>query len=162
MAGGGPWQRRRADRGWVVRRIVDEVVVEAPIEAVWTVLTDFAAHADWNPFLAFERATLTVGERLRVRVSPPGTRARTLEPVLTACDPPNRYEWLGRIGVPGLLDARHRFGLSELAPGRTQLRQEEDFSGVLAPLLPGVLRRTEEGFRVMHAALKQRVESGTA
>jgi hypothetical protein len=145
----------------VVRRIEDEVAIEAPIEAVWTVLTDFAAHADWNPFLAFERASTTVGERLRVRVSPPGTKARTVEPVLTACDPPTRYEWLGRVGMPGLLDARHRFGLGQLAPGRTRLRQEEVFSGVLAPLLPGVLRRTEEGFRVMHAALKERVESGS-
>lgn len=142
-----------------MRRIEHEILIDAPIHQVWAVLTDFPAHAQWNPFLQFERGTLQVGERLSVRVSPPGSKPRTFKPVLTSCDPPETYEWLGRVGMPGILDARHRFRLSEDAADRTRVRQEEVFTGLLAPLFPDLLRRTEDGFRAMHSALEQRMES---
>lgn len=142
-----------------MRRIEDEILIGAPIQVVWAVLTDFPAHAQWDPFLQFERASLRVGDRLRVRVSPPGSKARTFTPTLTRCDPPVHYEWLGRVGLPGILDARHRFRLSEVAPDRTRVHQEEVFTGLLSALFPGLLSRTEDGFRVMDAALKDRAES---
>ena len=141
------------------RRIQDQVLIDAPIQDVWEVLTDFPAHARWNPFLTFDQAGLEVGARLRVRVSPKGGTTRTFTPVLTAYRPPSTYEWVGRVGLPGILDARHRFQLTETAPHRTQLHQEEVFTGLLAPFFPDLLARTEDGFRAMHAALKARVES---
>lgn len=141
------------------RRIQDEILIDAPIQDVWEVLTDFPAHAQWNPFLRFDRAGLEVGARLRVRVSPPGAKARTFTPELTAYQPPSTYEWVGRVGLPGILDARHRFRLTETTTHQTRLHQEEVFTGVLAPFFPDLLARTESGFRAMHTALKTRVES---
>lgn len=142
-----------------MRRIEDEILIDSPIQVVWAVLTDFPAHPQWDPFLQFERASLRVGDRLRVRVSPPGSKARTFTPVVTRCDPPADYEWLGRVGMPGILDGRHRFRLSEVTADRTRVHQEEVFTGLLAPLFPGLLSRTEDGFRAMHAAMKDRAES---
>jgi hypothetical protein len=71
-----------------------------------------------------------------------------------------RLRWLGRLGMPGILDAHHSFLLEAGENGGTRLRQTEDFSGVLVPVVARSLdRHTLPAFAAMNEALKRRVES---
>jgi hypothetical protein len=60
--------------------------------------------------------------------------------------------------VPGIFDGAHFFTIKPLAAGGSRLRQGENFSGLLVPLLKGKLERgTLPQFHAMNAALAARV-----
>ena len=50
------------------QRVERSVDIAAPAEQVWSVLTDFAAHPEWNPFMREASGTPQEGEKLRVRL----------------------------------------------------------------------------------------------
>lgn len=134
-----------------------EIEIDATPAAVWAELTDLPAFAEWNPFITSAEGAPVVGERLRLRMEPPGGRAMTFRPAVTEVTPHRVLEWLGRLSVPGLFDGRHRF---ELAPTRTGTRliHSEQFTGVLVPFLRRSLdRSTRAGFEAMNEALARRV-----
>jgi hypothetical protein len=139
-----------------MRSIVVVTEIPAPPSVAWEVLTDTAAFAEWNPFLLRLTGDLEVGSRLKVRIQPPGGRAMTFRPRVVAVEPERRLEWLGRVGVPGLMDGRHRFELEELPDGGCRFTHAEVFSGALVPLVGTTLRRAEAGFAAMNEALRRR------
>ncbi|SOC49448.1 hypothetical protein SAMN05660748_2170 [Blastococcus aggregatus] len=138
-------------------RITAAVEIEAPPDAVWAELADLAAYADWNPFIRSASGTLAPGERLSLRLQPPGGRALPIRPTVTEVVHGRVLEWLGHLGVPGLFDGRHRFELTATPQG-TRLVQSESFSGLLVRPLRGFLDGgTLAGFRAMNDALRRRV-----
>lgn len=138
-------------------RITAEIDVEAPPDAVWAQLADLTGYAEWNPFIPSASGVLAPGERLSLRLQPPGGRALPIRPTLTEVVPGSVLEWLGHLGVPGLFDGRHRFELTATPEG-TRLVQTEAFSGLLVRPLRGVLDgSTLAGFRAMNEALRRQV-----
>lgn len=131
--------------------------IYAPAASVWETLLDFDAYPEWNPFVTRISGTPAEGERLEVRIEPPGGRAMTFTPRVTAATPGERFEWLGKLFVPGLLDGRHEFRLEPLGEDRTRLHHSESFSGLLVGLFLDV-DATRRGFRMMNEALKARTE----
>ncbi len=134
-----------------------EIVIHAPAETVWRILTDFPAHPAWDPFFVEIKGDL----RLEARLSVSFKGGMTFTPVVTALEPGRVLEWLGRLYVRGLFDGRHRFELVPTAEG-TRLVHTEAFSGLLVPLLRGMLKKTERDFVAFNEALKRRAESGGA
>lgn len=140
-------------------RLETSIHIAATPAEVWHVLTDLDAYGEWNPFIVSAQGTVAVGEKLENRLKPPGGRPMTFRPKVTAVEPNRRLEWLGRLGVPGLFDGRHRFDL-EPTPSSTLLRHTEDFNGVLVRLMKKSLDgSTLTGFNAMNRALKDRVET---
>jgi hypothetical protein len=139
--------------------ISHEIEIDASPEAVWAVLADTASYPDWNPFVRRLEGELREGERLEARIAPPGGREMTFKPVVQAAEPGRELRWLGRLLLPRLFDGEHSFRLEPLEGGRTRFVQSERFSGLLVPLLRSSLAKTERGFEVMNAALKERVEA---
>lgn len=143
-------------------RLSTRITIDAPTDVVWEVLTDLDGYADWNPFIIESSGRATLGERLTNRLRPPGGKARTFRPVVTEVRNGEVFEWLGRLGMPGLFDGRHRFELEPDGPRRTTFTQSEDFAGVLVPLMRSTLDAdTTAGFEAMNAALKARAEART-
>ena len=137
-----------------------EVEIAAPIDAVWETLTDLASYPDWNPFIVSAEGRVDVGERLTNRMQPPGGSAITFKPTVTVVEPAVTIEWLGRLGLPGIFDGRHRFDLAPSKSGGTLVTQSEQFDGILVRALRKSLETgTRAGFEAMNAALKARVES---
>ncbi len=137
-----------------------EIDITADPTIVWDVLTDLDRWAEWNPFITSSSGNVAVGETLENRLEPPGGRAMTFRPTLTVVDEAHTLEWLGRLGLPGLFDGRHRFELRSTASGGTRLTHDEHFSGLLVrPLRRSLDTGTLEGFHRMNAALKQRAEA---
>lgn len=139
-----------------------QVEIAAPVEAVWATLIDLPGYADWNPFIVSSEGRAQVGERLTNRMQPPGGKAITFKPTVTVVEPPVAFEWLGRLGLPGIFDGRHRFELTSSDGGGTLLTQSEQLDGVLVRFLRRSLdTKTRAGFVAMNDALKAQVE-GTA
>jgi hypothetical protein len=137
--------------------------IEASPDTVWSVLTDLERYPDWNPFIVSAVGDLTVGERLTNRMQAPGGKATTFKPRVTELESGVTLEWLGRLGVPGIFDGRHRFDLEPTTAGGTRLRHSEQFSGVMVrPLRSSLDNQTLRGFELMNDALKARAEAAAA
>jgi hypothetical protein len=144
------------------RQLRAEIEIQASPERVWEVLTDFAAYSRWNPFMVQATGQAVPGNRLELRMRPPGRRATTFRPKVLEAEPPRRLRWLGRLFVPGLFDGEHRFTIEPAGPGRVRVIQHETFRGLLAPLLLAFIAEpTLEGFRQMNQALRARAEEPT-
>jgi hypothetical protein len=141
-----------------MRELTSSIEIDASPERIWSVLTDFASHGEWNPFIRSFEGEPVVGSRLKVRIAPPGGRAMTFKPTVTVVDPGRELRWLGRLLVPGLFDGEHRFQLEPLDGGRTRFTQSERFTGVLVGLSGKALAKTERGFEEMNEALERRAE----
>jgi hypothetical protein len=142
----------------VIEHAID---IAASPQAVWDVLIDVDAYADWNPFLSIDRAPTAVGDRLAVTIRP-GSRTMTFRPTVTAIGSGREISWLGHFLVKGIFDGAHTFTLEPLPNGDTRFRQREVFRGALVPFMGSVLRDTSAGFAAMNATLADRVRTHVA
>ena len=133
--------------------------INASVEQVWRVLTDFSAYREWNPFIVSISGEIRPGARLKVRVQPPGGRGMTFRPTVLVADRNRELRWLGRLLFPGIFEGEHAFQITRLEKDRVHLVQRETFRGLLVPLLRRLLNgHTRAGFEAMNRALKERAE----
>lgn len=144
-----------------MKTVTTVIDIPATRERVWATLVDTAAYPAWNPFITKLSGELAAGERLEVRIAPPGGRAMTFKPRVTRVEAGRRLEWLGTLGIKGVFDGRHTFTLESLGDQGTRLTQSEDFSGMLVPFTGNVLARTRAGFEAMNDGLRRRSVAGT-
>jgi len=135
-----------------MKQIEATIEVAATPAQVWDVLTNGAGHADWDPHLESIAGTIAKGEKLAVKFR----GSMTFKPVVTEVTDGKTLEWLGRLGVPGIFDGRHRWDL-EATPTGTRVTQSERFSGVLVPFMGKVLRKTASDFEASNEALAAQV-----
>lgn len=133
--------------------------IDASPQAVWGVLTNFAAYRDWNPFMDRAEGTPEVGAKLVIHMTANGGRGMTFKPTVLAATPGQELRWLGKLGVGGLFDGENSFVLTPNADGTTYLTHGERFSGILVALLKGTLKNSHAGFEAFNSALKERVET---
>jgi hypothetical protein len=142
----------------MTRRIDTEILIQAPPQRVWSVLTDFAAYSQWNPFIVSITGRAEWGARLMVRIQAGGEQ-HVFKPVVLQATAATQLRWLGRVGFPGVFDGEHGFELRAEGDG-TRLLQTESFQGFLVPLLwRKVEPMTRAGFEAMNQALKARAEA---
>jgi hypothetical protein len=142
----------------MTKRLHTQITIAATVAQVWQVLTDFDAYPAWNPFITSAQGRAAAGERLTLRMQPEVGRAMTFQPTVQECVPGRRLRWLGRWVLPGLFDGEHTFTIEPGTDG-VHLTQQEDFRGLLTPLLARQLDRgTLPAFEHMNQALKQRAE----
>lgn len=142
--------------------ILTEEVIKASPEKVWAILTDLDAYESWNPFIISAKRMspiLEQGARLEVHIKPPGKSASKFTPILEIFSPNKELKWRGSLPIPGLFVGRHYFRLEPIDASSTKFVHGEDFTGLLVPLLGGMLTAAEKGFKEMNTALKQRAES---
>jgi hypothetical protein len=143
-----------------MKELHSEIEIDAPAERVWRVLTDFASYPQWNPFIRRISGEPTTGERLEVRIEPPGGRGMTFRPTVLNAEDNRELRWLGHLLVPGLFDGEHSFAIQPLNENRVSFVQREAFKGVLVPLFARSLdNNTHRGFEEMNRALKERAEA---
>jgi hypothetical protein len=140
-----------------------QIDIAATPERVWSILTNFSAYPDWNPFIRSIRGAPEQGAQLEVRIQPSGAKGMTFRPTVLAAIRPQELRWLGRFLVPGLFDGEHCFSIHPMSDGKVRFRQDELFSGLLVPLfrsrLDGNIMR---GFEEMNQSLKLQAEANEA
>src|SRR3954470_13134344 len=105
-----------------MRTIQDTIDIPASTSAVWRVLTATQHYGAWNPFIPRLEGELRTGERLRVTMAPPG-RSMTFTARVLVLEEDHLLEWRARLGVRGVLDGEHAFGLQPLPDGGTRFTQ---------------------------------------
>jgi hypothetical protein len=145
------------------RTYVSEIDIDATPARVWQVLCDLDAYREWNPFILQASGRAEVGSRLTLHMQPVGGSVRVLRPMVVEARDGELLHWLGRLGVPGILDANHSFTLHGRDGGGTHLVQKEHFGGLLVPIVAGTLERgTLPAFARMNEALKLRAEQAVS
>lgn len=147
----------------MARQLTTTIEIAAAPEVVWSILTDFRAYSQWNPFIVDIRGQPQPGSRLEVRICPPGGGCMRFRPTVLDARPGWMLRWVGRVGLRGLFDGDHALRIEPTGENRIRFIQSERFTGILVPLLPArMYARTEEGFRAMNLALKERAEASLA
>jgi hypothetical protein len=142
------------------KEISTRIVINAPANKVWQVLTDFAQYPSWNPFIKSITGEAKVGNTIVALIEPPGAQGMTFKPVVLAFTRNQEFRWKGKLLINGLFDGEHIFELTDSGNGTTTLVQREVFTGILVPLFAKMLdNNTLAGFNLMNEALKARVEA---
>jgi hypothetical protein len=133
--------------------------INAPIEKVWAVLTDFPRYKEWNTFIPLIEGQPIRDSKLKIQITPPGKKAMTFTPVITQLQKERLLQWCGVLGMAGLFKGIHSFELERLSDTRTRLIHYEVFTGILVPFVFGSIgEATRQGFRMMNEAINQQAE----
>jgi len=143
----------------MAREVSTDIEINASAYKVWGELINFAAYADWNPFIQTIDGNLAHGGRLSVFVCPPNTKGMRFKPVVRELEENRKLVWLGHFMFPGVFDGEHSFELIPISENKTRFVHKEKFSGFLVPIFWSNLGNdTHQGFVNMNRALKDRCE----
>ena len=111
------------------------VVIEAPPEVVWEVLTDLARYPDWNPLTPAVRSNLRVGSPVDLQVSMWRGRLRfwQRERVATV-EAPRQLDWGVRM-LGGAIVGMRTQKVEPLGDGQSRYTTVDTITGPLAPLV---------------------------
>jgi hypothetical protein len=147
----------------MTKQLITSIEIDAPPNIVWEVLTEFDRFHLWNPFICSIDGNAALGNKLVVRIEPPGGKVMTFRPVVLTADPGTELRWLGRVIFPGIFDGEHRFQIESLGDRQVRFIHSERFSGLLVPFFWRSLdTQTRRGFEAMNQALKLRSEQRSA
>ncbi len=119
--------------------VIDNVVsLKASPLRVWSVLTDFAGHAHWKPFIQLSGAAVPGGEATYTFRIGGLDKPVTAKADITRVDKPLVFAWT--TGVTKLLLFEEAYAL-ESEPTGTRLRHSLRLSGLLGIPLAALMRR---------------------
>ena len=135
------------------------IEIDAPIERVWKVLTDFERYPEWNPFTVRVDARLELGAAVRMRVNLVGPFVQPQTEYITTLEEDRRVCWTLNQLPTRLLSATRCQWLEPLSPERTRYASTDVVTGMLAPLVIGLFGAAmQRGFEHTCRTLKARVE----
>lgn len=129
----------------------EEMVIVAPRERVWRLLTEFEGYEHWNPFITRAEGEARIGETLHMRLEPRGADAEEVDAEVLDVKVRRKVRWRSRKYLPGILDEEHTFRVLPEGPGRYRLVYEGRFEGLLQPFAD--LDETKRGYERMTHAL---------
>jgi len=143
----------------MAKQIKTEILIHATPEKVWSILTNFDNYPKWNPFIKSVKGEVKVGNKITVRIEPPGSKGMTFKPKVLTFETNKELKWLGRLLFAGFFDGEHQFELVDNGNRTTTFRQSEIFKGILVPLFKKQLdNNTKRGFEEMNKKLKEIAE----
>ncbi|CAN5276396.1 SRPBCC domain-containing protein [soil metagenome] len=139
-------------------QIKTEIIINAPRERVFQVLTNLVDYEKWNPFIIKSKGKAIEGSFL-TNTMKNGDREMTFKPKVVNFIPNQAFEWMGSLWISGLFDGHHYFHLIDISDKQVNLIHGENFSGILASfILKKIGQQTRENFIAMNQALKEQSE----
>lgn len=133
----------------MVKQFSTTRTIAAPVERVWSILTDAAAYPSWNPTVVSLTGDLRLGGRIAL-VSTLDPK-RTFKLKVSEMSAPSRMVWSS--GMPfGLFRGTRTFLLGDRG-GSTEFSMTEVFSGPMAGLITKAIPDMTESFDQFAAAL---------
>lgn len=138
--------------------ISTEIIINAPAEQVWAVLTDLADYARWNPFMIKSAGEIKAGARLK-NVMRTSSGTMSFSPVVQRVEAPLYFDWIGNLFFRGLFDGHHYFKIQKIADNQVKLIHGENFSGILSSFIfKKIGNDTRLNFVKMNQAIKSEAE----
>ncbi len=106
--------------------------INAPAEKIWALLTNAADYPNWNSTVTKVEGTIAQGQQIKVfaKVSPD----RAFPVNVSTLDAPSKMVWTG--GMPlGLFKGIRTFSLTPQSDGSIEVSMQEDFGGLMLPLI---------------------------
>jgi len=138
------------------------VDIAAPVEAVWSILTDFGNYGAWNRFTPKVDCSGELGALVDMQVCFPGAKPMRQVEVLNVFEPPHRLAW-GVIMVSRVVLVANRYQVLEaVGADRTRYTTIDYVSGLLAPVVNYFYAEPMwAGFQLAADGLKARAEATT-
>ena len=139
-----------------MRHYESTALIDARPEAVWAILTDGPAYADWDSGVV--RVAGTIAPQEKIKVVSEANPKRAFPVKVTEFAPGERMVWSG--GMPlGLFKGVRTFTLAPEAAG-TRFTMREEYSGPLLPLIWRSMPDLQPSFEQFASGLKARAEQG--
>lgn len=144
-----------------MRTIAASSIIQAPIERVWSVLSDFDRYPEWSPFLVRIDGEVRVGTMLTLHVvMKPGQRPLQQRERVSMREEGREVRWGTVMGHPRLLRAERFQRLTAISATQTRYETADDFEGALVPLVFALYGASiQRGFEATALALKARCEA---
>jgi len=131
-------------------------VISAAPATVWSILTDSAGYASWNPEIVAIEGQFAADSRIKAHVKLSKGAVRRVSLRVTDFDPPISMEWTG--GMPlGLFVGRRLMTVTPHAAG-AEFRMLVTMTGPLASLMVKSTGDRQPDIDQFSAALKARAE----
>lgn len=135
------------------------LVIDASVDAIWKVLTDFASYDAWNPVVKKARGRASVGADLDFVLQIGPLKAPIAARVVEADGRELRWEGPRVRALSPIARGSHYFRLEALDETRTRLVHGEDFGGPVFALPWKVLGpQLEKSYAALNRALAREVE----
>ena len=139
-----------------VKEYHTEIVINAPVDRVWSVLTDFSTYPDWNPLVGWLQGDIRTDGKIKMFVKP---LKRAFNATLKRVAPLEELTWVGIQFAPWFLAGEHYYRLEKLSDGSTHLCHGETFSGIGSAVInQSTLNEMLAAFQLHNTILKERVE----
>lgn len=136
------------------KQLHTSIIINAPIQKVWDILTSFHLYPSWNSFITHIEGIPTINQTIKVKI-----QGMSFTPKILKFASNEEFRWRGKLLFPGLFDGEHSFKLTENKDGSVLFEQSEFFSGVLVGLFSKKLdTETLNGFNTMNKELKTQAE----
>lgn len=135
-----------------------KIEINAPVAHVWAILTDLERYEAWNSFVPKMTSTLKPGDPITIHVQMNPRMNYVVHEVVTVVEPERTLAW-GTTYPRWLLHGERYQELAPLGSDRCTYASHETFTGVMVPLLMGLLKRDiTAGFAAVATGLKEYAE----
>ena len=136
----------------------DEIIIQAPSEEVWDVLTNLTKHAEWNPLIYRAEGKIKLGAKVRLSAKS-GSIDMNYKCLVVYVNPNREFQWKWHIVFPFLFRGEHTFTIEPTDDKSIRFINVEIFKGLLVPFLTKFLATDgKDSMVAMDKALKDRVE----
>mmetsp|Transcript_21814 Transcript_21814/g.32347 ORF Transcript_21814/g.32347 Transcript_21814/m.32347 type:complete len:149 (-) Transcript_21814:438-884(-) len=141
--------------------ISTQIEIEAPIENVWSILSDFDHYSEWNKFTHRVDTDQVIGNTVMLHIQWLGTEKTFQQATkLTKFEEGKHICWGASFTPSCLLKTNRRQTLEFIDQNRTRYVTSEKFHGSMAPLVMLLYRKKiEAAFEHVAQALKKHTES---
>jgi hypothetical protein len=130
--------------------------IEAAPETIWEILIDAPLYPEWDPGMDRIEGRVAPDEKIKIftKLSP----GRAFPTKVSEFVPAQKMTWKG--GMPmGLFKGERTFTLSPKADGTTEFTMQEEFSGLMLPLIGRSIPDLTSSFEQFADGLKARAEN---
>ena len=114
--------------------------IDAPVDKVWKILTDFGNFPKWNPLIPKIDGRAGSGEKLTISLRTPVGAPIELQVTIVEFTKNKKLEWQGKSPfIEAILQGDHYFTLDRISETKTRFHHGEKFAGWLEVILSGVI-----------------------
>ncbi|MBL4795274.1 MAG: SRPBCC domain-containing protein [Pseudomonadales bacterium] len=143
-----------------MREIITDIIIDAPKEKIWALLTDFDNYSNWNSFITKAKGTPSSGRTVKIKVRANNVTLPTITAKIRIAEENKELSWGGPDNALAskIVGADHYFQIEELSDNQCRFIHGERFYGILPMLTWKVIAASKPGYLAMNQEIKEQAE----